>query len=56
MKSIKNDSLQSLEIFLITEDGPKTYWLKPKELISVPAGYLSDQVKNLHSRRIIRIF
>ena len=56
MKSIKNDSLQALEIFLITEDGRKTYWLKPKELINVPSGYLSDQIKNLHSRRVIRIF
>lgn len=56
MKNIKNDSLQALEIFFITEEGPKTYWLKPKETISVPPSYLSDQIKNLYSRRVIRIY
>ncbi len=56
MKNIKNDSLQALEVFLLTEEGPKSYWLKPKEVISVPSGYVSDQITNLCSRRILRIY
>ena len=56
MRRVKNDSLQSREIYLLTEKGPQTYWLRSKEVISVPSHYISDQIKNLGDRRILKIF
>jgi hypothetical protein len=55
MKSITNTSLQSFEIFLSTDNGATTYWLKPNETISVPSKYLTEQVKTLAKRRHLRV-
>lgn len=55
MKKVKNDSLQGLEIYLNTEAGIKTYWLKPKETIAIPENYVGSQVTNLHRRRMVKI-
>lgn len=56
MKKIKNDSSQGLEIYLNTELGPKTHWLTPRQVISVPESYISSQLRNLHRRKQIRIY
>ena len=55
MKRIQNDSLQSFTIYLVTESGVKEKWMQPKESIVVPESYLTDQVKNLHKRRLFKI-
>lgn len=56
MKSIKNEGLQGLEIFFKTEAGPKSYWIKPKEVVTVPEDYLTKQIYLLGERRILKIF
>jgi len=55
MKTITNVSLQGFEIYFNTEKGSQTYWLKPKEYLTVPQNYLTPQVKNLVSRRQLKI-
>jgi hypothetical protein len=55
MRTITNVSLQGFEIYLLTEKGTQTYWLKPKEYLTVPHSYLSPQLKNLVSRRLLKI-
>lgn len=56
MKSIKNESLQGLEVFFTTEVGPKSYWLRPKEIVTIPENYVTKQIKLLVERRILKIF
>jgi len=56
MKNIKNQSAQGLEIFLLTEIGPKTHWIGPREVIQVPEHYISSQLQLLHQRKLIKIY
>tara|TARA_R110000744_G_scaffold251581_1_gene367497 strand:- start:24 stop:200 length:177 start_codon:yes stop_codon:yes gene_type:complete len=55
MKLIQNESLQRLELYLIGEKGTQRIWLMPREVIAVPGSYLSDQIKNLSQRRMLKI-
>jgi len=55
MKRLKNDSLQTFSIYLLTESGEKEYWLKPKESLVIPESYLTDQVRNLLKRRLFKL-
>lgn len=55
MKKIKNDSLQGLEIYLRTEVGVQSHWITPKQTIAVPDFYITDQVRNLQRRRMVKI-
>ena len=55
MKSIKNDSMQRLELYLTTDKGTKRVWLLPNDTLVVPGYYLSEQVKNLSQRRILTV-
>lgn len=55
MKSIKNDSLQRLELYLTTDKGTKRIWLLPNDTVVVPNYYLSEQIKNLSQRRILTV-
>lgn len=55
MKRIKNDSLQAFFIYLNTDEGIKDRWLQPRESIVVPDEYITQQLKNLHNRRLIKI-
>jgi len=55
MKSVTNDSLQSFEIYFTSPKGTIRKWLKPKETVVVPKSYISEQVQNMHNRRVLRI-
>jgi len=55
MKSIKNDSMQRLELYLTTDKGTERVWLLPNDTLVVPNYYLSEQIKNLSQRRILTI-
>jgi len=55
MKSIKNEALQRLELYLTTDKGTKRIWLMPRDTIVVPNAYLSEQIKNLSQRRILTV-
>ena len=55
-KSIRNECLQSLEIYFIKESGEtESYWLKPKEIIQIPSSGVTSQLKLLQERRMIRM-
>ena len=55
MKSVTNDSLQRLEIYLTTNQGIKRMWLNTRETMVVPSSFLSSQVHNLSERRMLTI-
>ena len=55
MKSITNDSLQRLEIYLTTNKGIRRVWLNTRETMVVPPSCLSSQVRNLSERRMLTI-
>ena len=55
MKVIKNDSYIGRQIILSTPKGPKSRWLAPREVIAVPDSALTNTVKNLAKRRVLKI-
>ena len=55
MKSVTNDSLQRLEIYLTTSDGTKRVWLSARETMVVPPSFLTQQVYNLSEKRMLTI-
>ena len=54
-KSIKNYSLQGLSLILREGNSFITVWLSPKQSITVTEGQITQQIKNLHRRRLIKI-
>jgi len=55
MKQILNESLQSLQVALKTPIGVKMHRLASKESIVIPATYVSDMIKNLQRRRLLKV-
>jgi len=55
MKVIKNDSYIGRQIILSTPKGPKSRWLAPREVIAVPDSAITNTVKNLAKRRVLKI-
>jgi len=55
MKVIKNDSYTGREIILSTPKGPQGIWITPREQVVVPDTALTNTVKNLAKRRILKI-
>jgi len=54
-KKISNKSVQGLSVILISESGFKSVWLAPKQQVKVLESEITQQVKNLHKRRLISI-
>lgn len=55
MKVLKNYSLQGRSVILNENGVFRVVWLAPKESISVPESQITQQIKNLHKRRLIVI-
>ena len=55
MKSITNDCLQRLELYLTTDKGAKRVWLSPRETMVVPHSFISHQIDILSGSRMIKI-
>lgn len=55
MKLIKNDSYTGRQIILSTPKGPQSKWLAPRESIAVPESAITNTVKNLAVRRVLKI-
>jgi hypothetical protein len=55
MKVIKNDSYTGREIIISTPKGPEGIWITPKERIVVPNGAITNTIRNLAKRRILKI-
>ena len=55
-KAVRNECLQSLEIYFIKESGEtENYWLQPKEIIKIPSSGVTSQLKLLQERRMIKM-
>jgi len=55
-KSVRNECLQSLEIYFVKESGEvENYWLKPKEMIKIPSSGVTAQLRLLQERRMIKV-
>jgi len=55
MKSVTNESLQVLSVYLVTPLGLKTYILQPKEVKVVPEDYISENILKLQKRRMVSV-
>jgi hypothetical protein len=55
MKTIKNYSLQGLTLILRSGGDFESIWLAPKQSITVLESRITQQVKNLHKRRLVSI-
>jgi hypothetical protein len=54
-KLIKNYSLQGITLVLKVGNDYENVWLTPKQSIRVPESQITQQIKNLHRRRLINI-
>jgi hypothetical protein len=54
-KLIKNYSLQGLSLTIKKGSTFETVWLNPKASIRLLESEITQQIKNLHRRRLIRI-
>jgi len=54
-KIVRNESLQSLEIYFQESSKVESYWLQPKEMIQIPSNGVTPQLKLLQERRMIQI-
>lgn len=55
LKSVKNLSVQGLSLVLQLTEGYDSLWLEPRQVVQVPDSQISQQMKNLHRRRLINI-
>lgn len=55
MKLIKNTSLQAFTIYLNGDKGCVEKWLPPGQGVVVPDHWLTEQVKTMASKRILKI-
>jgi hypothetical protein len=54
-KIVRNESLQSLEIYFQESGKVESYWLQPKEMIQIPSNGVTPQLKLLQERRMIKM-
>ena len=55
MKRITNTSLQSWNLYFQTEEGIKSFFLTPKQTVTVPASYVTEDVIRYQQRNLISI-
>ena len=54
-KTVRNKSVQGFSIILNSSSGYQTVWLSPKQKITVLESEITQQIKNLHDRRLVSI-
>ena len=54
-KSLKNYSLQGITIILKNGNQTEDFWLLPKQSIRVSEDQITQQIRNLHRRRLVII-
>jgi hypothetical protein len=54
-KSIKNYSLQGITVILKNGNRTEDVWLLPKQSIRVSESQITQQIRNLHRRRLVII-
>lgn len=53
--SVKNVTLQILELYQTTPKGPKVHYVGPNKILTLPEDEVSQQIKNLAERRMLKI-
>jgi hypothetical protein len=54
-KVVKNNSVQGLSVVINSGPGFTTVWLAPKQSITVNESEITQQIINLHKRRLVQI-
>jgi len=54
-KTVRNKSVQGFSIILNSSSGYKTVWLSPRQKITVLESEITQQIRNLHDRRLVSI-
>lgn len=56
LKKIKNCSLQGLSLVVLLDSGEfDNIWIQPREIIEISEISITQQIINLHKRRLIQI-
>jgi len=55
MSRVKNVSLQTLELYQTTNRGPIIHFVQPGKIIEIPTNEVSNQMKTLAGRRMLKI-
>lgn len=55
MKAITNESLQTLEVFVRTPVGLKSYVLQPQAVKVIPEDSITDNILKLQKRRMLSV-
>jgi len=50
-----NVSLQGFNIFLKTETGPKSFWLRPKESVLIQTNSVTEQIKKMTKKHLLKL-
>jgi predicted transcriptional regulator len=50
-----NLSLQGFNIFLVTDSGPKSFWLTPKESVMISENNVSSQIKKMIKKKLLKL-
>lgn len=54
-KTVRNKSVQGFSIILNSSSGYTTVWLSPRQKITVLESEITQQIRNLHDRRLVSI-
>jgi len=52
---LKNQSLQGFNIFVLSNSGTKSFWLTPKESVLIEDSSITQQIKNMVRRNLLKI-
>lgn len=55
-KTVKNMSVQGLEVYKTTATGPEAVWLGPRQSIVIPESQIGSQIQNLAKMRMVKVF
>lgn len=55
MMKLTNTGFQGFNIFLLTPNGPKSFWINPKEVILLQESTISDQIRRMVQKKLFRL-
>lgn len=50
-----NNSRQGFHVFLVTDSGPSSFWFKPKDSVLIPENQMSNQIRKMIKKKILRL-
>jgi len=55
MLRVKNQSLQSFEIYFMTDSGAEPFWMTPNKSVVVEDAWVTEQIRTMQRRRLLEI-